>query len=136
MPSDLTVLVADDEEDILYIAAKRITGAGFQVVKASDGDQAVAYLHAALPDIAVLDVNMPGKDGFEVLKELRKLTPSGKWIPVIIVSGRTELADMRRGYDLEADHYLTKPCSMEEVVGAVRLMATLIPLRVSSRPAV
>ncbi|MBF0485961.1 MAG: response regulator [Candidatus Omnitrophica bacterium] len=124
------VLVADDEQSVTDVTVKRLKAAGFEAVGAYDGASAVELIKTENPDVVVLDLNMPRKDGFTVLKELRAITPPGRWVPVVIVSGRTELEDMRKGFDLEADHYLTKPCTVEEVVSAVRLMAGLIPLRV------
>lgn len=128
----LSVLVADDEPDILAVMARRLTEAGFRVIAVADGAAASACLAGDIPDIMVLDVNMPCKNGFEVLRELRALPASklgGRWVPVIIVSAQGELEDMRRGFDLSADHYLVKPCKMDDLVNAVNLMTGLIPLR-------
>ncbi len=123
------ILVADDEPDVLAITARRLKEAGFSVVTAADGEQAVACLKNDLPDILVLDVSMPCKNGFEVLKELRTVISPSRWVPVIIVSAHGELEHMRQGFELQADHYLTKPCRMEELLSAVQLMVQLIPLR-------
>ena len=79
------------------------------------------------PDIIILDLNMPKMNGFEVLKRLREEPPEEKWQPVIIVSARGELEDIKQGLTLEAEHYLVKPCSIEDIVKAIRLMASLIP---------
>ena len=127
----LKVLLADDEPDVLTIMARKLKEAGFAVVTAADGQEASDQLKAEAPDILVLDVTMPRKNGFEVLAELRAVPAAklGRWVPVIIVSAQGELEDMRKGFDLQADHYLIKPCKMDELVGAVRLMASLIPLR-------
>ena len=127
----MKVLIADDEPDVLETMAKRVISEGFDVVTATDGIEAWEKITAGVPDIVVLDLVMPGKDGFEVLKDLRAHPPSDKWQPVIIVSAKDELADMQKGFALEADHYLTKPCQMDDVVKAVRLMAGLIPQRCS-----
>jgi two-component system alkaline phosphatase synthesis response regulator PhoP len=123
----LKLLVADDEKDIVEVTAKRISDAGYDVVIAYDGEDAWKKIQSELPDIVLLDVNMPHMTGFEVLKMLRENAPRGKWIPVIILSARRELDDMQKGYDLEADHYLAKPCGMEDIFKAVKLMASLIP---------
>ena len=126
----LKVLIADDEPDAIAIVGRKVAEAGFEVVKASDGAEAWEMILSARPDIIVLDLNMPHKDGFSILRDLKTSAAlAGTWRPVIIVSARHELDDMRQGMDLEADHYLTKPCSAEEIVNAVRLMAALIPLR-------
>ncbi len=128
----LKILVADDEPDVLAITARKLREAGFKVVTAVDGEDALVLFNSEEPDILVLDVNMPRKDGLEVLRQVKAAPASKRWIPVIIVSAQGELEDMRRGFDLQADHYLTKPCRMEDIVQAVRLMATLIPLRTPS----
>ena len=126
----IKVLVADDETDILELMEKKITQAGYTVVTAQDGEEAWEKIKSESPDVIVLDLTMPKKDGLEILKNLRDDPPTAKWQPVIIVSARNELKDFREGMGLEADHYLTKPCRMEDILKAVRLMAALIPLRV------
>ncbi len=129
----LSVLIAEDEPDVLAVMARRLTEAGFRAIPVPDGGAACEHLASEVPDIMVLDVNMPCKSGFEVLGELRSLPAEklgNRWVPVIIVSAQGELEDMRRGFDLLADHYLVKPCKMEDLVNAVNLMAGLIPLRV------
>lgn len=128
----LKILVADDEPDVLAITARKLREAGFTVVTAVDGEEALVLFGSQEPDILVLDVNMPRKDGLEVLKQVKAAPAAKRWVPVIIVSAQGELEDMRRGFDLQADHYLTKPCRMEDIIQAVRLMATLIPLRSAS----
>jgi DNA-binding response OmpR family regulator len=128
----LKILVADDEPDVLAITARKIRDAGFMVVTAADGQEALELFRAEAPDILVLDVNMPRRDGLEVLACVKAESALTRWVPVIVVSAQGELEDMRRGFDLKADHYLTKPCRAEDVVHAVRLMATLIPLRSSA----
>ena len=77
----------------------------------------------------IISLTMPKKDGLEILKDLRQNPPQKKWQPVIIISGRGEFEDMQQGFSLEADHYLSKPCSMDDVIKAIRLMVSLIPQR-------
>jgi len=125
--SKLKVLVADDEQDVVEVIGKKIAQEGFDIVLAYDGEDAWNKIQSEVPDIVLLDINMPKKNGFEVLKEIRKNPPQDKWIPVIIVSARRELNDMQKGFDLEADHYLTKPCSIKNVLKSISLMAQLIP---------
>lgn len=127
--TSLKVLMADDEPDVLGVMAKRIKSAGYQVITAVDGEEAWDKIVAEDPDIILLDLTMPKLEGFEVLKRLREKPPTKKWQPVIIVSGREELKDIQQGFSLEADHYLTKPCNMDDVLNAIRLMAKLIPQR-------
>ncbi|MDP2652998.1 MAG: response regulator [Candidatus Omnitrophota bacterium] len=125
----LKILVADDEPDVLAAMVKKLSLEGFETVSAADGEEAWAKIGSENPDIVLLDLNMPKMDGFTVLRNLREHPPSDKWQPVIIISGRVELDDMKQGFSLEADHYLTKPCSMADVLKAVRLMINLLPQR-------
>lgn len=125
----IKILMADDEPDVLEIMAKRIKAAGYDVITATDGQEAWDKIVAEDPDVIILDVTMPKLDGFVVLKRLRENPPSKKWQPVIIVSAREELADIQQGFTLEADHYLTKPCNMDDVLKGIRLMTQLIPQR-------
>lgn len=129
--SQLKVLIADDEEDILDVMSKKVSSAGYTVISARDGQDAWEKIGHENPDIILLDLTMPRLDGFAVLKMLRESPPSEKWIPVIIISALGELEDMKRGFDLEADHYLNKPCQMEDVIKGIRLMTSLIPQRKS-----
>ena len=130
----LKILVADDEPDVLVITARKLREAGFEVVMAVDGEEALALFRSEGPDILVLDVNMPRQNGWAVLERVKAESELKRWIPVIIVSAQDELEDMRHGFNLQADHYLIKPCQMEDIIHAVNLMATLIPLRSLSGP--
>lgn len=125
--ANLKVLMADDEPDILTVMAKRVKAAGYDVVTAVDGEDAWEKIVAENPDVILLDLTMPKLEGFALLKRLREKPPTLKWQPVIIVSAREELADIQQGFSLEADHYLTKPCNMDDVLNAIRLMVKLIP---------
>jgi DNA-binding response OmpR family regulator len=115
---------------VLSITCRRLKDAGYDVIEAADGEEAWNRILDSSPDIIILDVNMPKKDGFSVLRDLRANPPHGKWQPVIIVSTRHELEDFREGMDLKADHYISKPCTVEDIIKAIRLMATLIPSRI------
>ena len=123
----LKVLLADDEPDVVEMMAKKVAEAGYATVIAYDGEDALRKIKSELPDIVLLDINMPHMSGFDVLRSLRTAPPQEKWIPVVIVSARGELPDMQKGFELEADHYLTKPCGMEDILKAIRLMSALIP---------
>jgi CheY-like chemotaxis protein len=72
---------------------------------------------------------MPIMDGWTVLKKLRENPSTAKWQPVIIISTAGELDDLQKGFALEADHYITKPCKMEDIIRGIRLMVSLIPQR-------
>ena len=130
--SAIKVLVADDEPDILNVMTRRIRTEGYDVITAADGQEAWEKICRDNPDIILLDLIMPKMDGYVILEKLRKRPVGKKWAPVIIVSAQGELADIRRGFDLEADHYITKPCRMEDVLKGVQLMVKLIPQRKDS----
>ncbi len=72
---------------------------------------------------------MPGMDGWQVLHHLRTQPPSKQWVPVIIVSANTGFEYIQQGITLEADHYLTKPCKIDDVIKAIRLMLNLAAQR-------
>ena len=127
----IKVLIADDEPDILQVMSQKIRLEGYEVITAGDGLRAWDLIVSESPDVILLDLTMPGMDGFSVLKKLREYPPSEKWQPVIIVSGLNELEDMQKGFSLEADHYLTKPCRIDEILKAIHLMVSLIPQRKS-----
>jgi DNA-binding response OmpR family regulator len=113
------VLCADDDEDILSLVALRLERAGFRVVQATDGDAAVVAARAHRPDVAVLDVMMPKRTGYEVLAELRA-DDSLRDLKVILLSARVQQSDVDRGYDAGADAYLPKPFKAPELVAAVQ----------------
>jgi DNA-binding response OmpR family regulator len=102
---------------------------GYEVVTALDGEEALLKVKQDDPDIIILDLLLPKLNGFEVLKEIRQKYED-KWRPVIIISAQAELDSLRKGYALEADHYLTKPVTMEKVLQGVETLASLIPLRI------
>jgi DNA-binding response OmpR family regulator len=122
------ILVVDDERDVLETLAGRLSREGYEVVTALDGEEALLKVKSDNPDIILLDLTLPKKNGFEVLKEVREQYKD-KWRPIIIISGRTELEAVRQCYKLEADHYLTKPCTMDIVLRGIKTMISLIPAR-------
>jgi DNA-binding response OmpR family regulator len=128
------ILVADDEPQVLEITVRKLREAGYDVVGAADGIEAWERIQSDSPDIVILDLNMPRRDGFTVLRDMRAQPPHGKWRPVIIVSARNELADVRKGMGLHADSYLTKPCDIVDILKAIRLMEKLIPMRIEDEP--
>jgi DNA-binding response OmpR family regulator len=102
------VLVADDDEDILTLVAFRLERAGCEIVKARTGDEALRIALEQVPDLAVLDVMMPGRDGYEVTRELRR-TQSTNLMPIILLTARAQEADVARGMAAGADDYVRKP---------------------------
>lgn len=111
-----TVLVIDDEPQIAEICRDYLTAAGFSVLTANAGDKGLALARKEKPDLIVLDLMLPGMDGLDVCRELRRESA----IPVIMLTARVEESDMLVGLELGADDYLTKPFSPRELVARVR----------------
>jgi DNA-binding response OmpR family regulator len=109
------VLVVDDEPRIIKFLNLKLKTSGYEVITANNGAQAVAQVRAQEPDLLVLDVVMPGLDGFEALKQIR--TFSG--VPVIILSAKEANVDKIKGLNLGADDYLAKPFNPDELVARV-----------------
>lgn len=102
---------------------------GYEVISAQDGEEALNKIRKEDPDLIVLDIMMPKKNGFEVLEEIRSRPKANKWLPVIIVSAKDQFDDIRKGYNLDADYYITKPCSLDIFMNGIKTMVSLIPLR-------
>jgi two-component system KDP operon response regulator KdpE len=110
------VLVADDEPQIRRALRTALTGHGYQVVLAEDGEEALAVLATQVPDVVVLDLVMPGLDGFEVLRQTRAWSQ----VPIVVLSARGQEHDKVQALDLGADDYLTKPFGIAELLARLR----------------
>ena len=118
MPSVARILVVDDEPKIVQLVRDYLERAGFAVSTARDGDEALMRAHQERPDLIVLDLGLPGFDGLEVTRRLRR--ESG--VPIIMLTARDDETDKVVGLELGADDYVTKPFSPRELtarVGAV-----------------
>ena len=113
------VLVADDDPDILALVTFRLERAGYDVVGASDGEQALQLALAQPPDLAVLDVMMPKLDGYEVTTRLRQNERTRR-MPIILLTARVQEADIARGFEVGADDYVKKPFSPQELGARVQ----------------
>ena len=109
------VLVVDDEPRILKFLKLRLRVSGYEVLTADNGLEALEQVQAQEPDLLVLDVIMPGMDGFETLKQVRALSS----VPVIILSAKEADTDKIKGLELGADDYLAKPFSPDELVARI-----------------
>ncbi|MCM8796273.1 MAG: response regulator [Candidatus Omnitrophica bacterium] len=125
------LLVVDDDKDVTITLSHMLARAGYEVVVAFDGEEALRKVAEENPDVILLDLIMPKLNGFEVLKEIRARYKD-RWRPVIIISAQAELETMKKCYDMEADHYLSKPCSIENILQGIRTMISLIPCRKDS----
>lgn len=115
----MRILIAEDERDMNRLITKVLTKEGYSVDSCFDGEEALDYLCAADYDAAVLDVMMPKKDGFEVLKALRR---QGSKLPVLFLTARDAIQDRVQGLDLGADDYLVKPFDFDELLARIRVM--------------
>jgi len=113
------VLVVDDEEAIAEAVRARLQSEGYRVLVAGDGPEAIRVCDEARPDLVVLDLMLPGMDGLEVCRVIQR----ERWVPVLMLTARTEEADKVAGFAVGADDYLTKPFSLREL--AVRVRAIL-----------
>ena len=111
-----TVLIVEDEPGIAQIVRDYLQHAGFSVVTAADGNEALVRVRERRPDLLVLDLGLPGLDGLEVARQLRRDTD----LPIIMLTARVDESDRLRGLDVGADDYITKPFSPREVVARVR----------------
>jgi len=113
------VLVADDEEDVLNLVGSNLRNAGFAVLKAADGAEALAKARVESPALIVLDLMLPGMSGLEVCKVL-KGEPATARIPIVMLTAKAEEIDRIVGLELGADDYITKPFSPRELVLRVK----------------
>ncbi|MCD0447366.1 response regulator transcription factor [Glycomyces sp. A-F 0318] len=114
--ADPRVLVVDDDPALAEVVARYLRREGFEVDYAADGATGLQRALSTLPDLVVLDLMMPGMDGFEVCRRLRRATA----VPVVMLTARGEENDRIAGLDLGADDYVTKPFSPRELAARVR----------------
>ena len=112
----MNILIVDDDVELVGLLSFALETAGYVVTTAFEGKEAVAKVREAKPDLVILDVNLPGQDGFGVLAELRKFSQ----VPVIMLTVRATEEDEIQGLDLGADDYLRKPFSPRALLARVR----------------
>lgn len=116
-PLEARLLVVDDEPNIRDLLASSLRFAGFDVISASNGNDALKLASEERPDLIVLDVMMPDMDGFTVTRRLRM---AGISIPVLFLTARDDMRDKLQGLTVGGDDYVTKPFGLEEVVARIR----------------
>jgi DNA-binding response OmpR family regulator len=129
-PSAPLVLVADDDSDIVTLVALRLKKAGYGVLTASDGEEALQAVLERRPDLAIVDVRMPKMDGLELIRQIRADRESNI-MPVIALSARVREANIAEGFDAGADEYVNKPFSPKELV---ELVHAKLPAKRDSGP--
>jgi len=115
------VLVADDEEDIRSLVAFRLRRAGYEVITAADGEEALLLATTRLPDLVVLDMMMPKATGLEVTRSMREHEAT-KAIPVILLTARAQEGDVISGFEAGADDYVKKPFSPQDLQARVQAL--------------
>lgn len=117
--SEHRVLLIDDDPALLQLLGKYLEQAGYQVSTASDGATGLRVLYARHPDLVLVDVMMPGLDGWQVCKRIREMST----VPIIMLTAKAEESDTLKGFSLGVDDYVTKPFSFAEL--AARISAVL-----------
>jgi two-component system, OmpR family, alkaline phosphatase synthesis response regulator PhoP len=111
-----TILVVEDDRAIARLVRDYLEGAGFAVLMAGDGEAALQTARSTKPDLVVLDLGLPGRDGIDVIRELRRTSA----VPIVVVTARGDETDRIVGLELGADDYVVKPFSPKELVARVR----------------
>jgi two-component system response regulator MprA len=115
----MKILVVDDERAVRESLRRALTLEGYEVDLAADGEEALEHVHRVEPDALVLDVLMPGIDGLEVSRRLRR---TGSRVPILMLTARDAVQNRVEGLDAGADDYLTKPFALEELLARVRAL--------------
>jgi DNA-binding response OmpR family regulator len=110
------ILVVDDEPHMVKLVQANLQAAGYEVVSAMDGNQALEAAQSEMPDLIILDIMLPGVDGYEVCRRIREYSA----VPVLMLTARGSEMDLVRGFDVGADDYLVKPFSVNELLVRVR----------------
>ncbi len=114
-----TILLVEDEPSLILTLSDRLASEGYDVETVGDGENALERLKQRVFDLVILDVNLPGKNGFDVCRELRAM---GKQVPVLMLTARRQVADKVVGLKSGGDDYLTKPFDMAELLARVEAL--------------
>ncbi len=124
----LKILVIDDQVSLRSLLASELGALGHVVVEAGNADEAIAQFRQERPDLVLLDVEMPGQDGYWVASQLRE-AESGRWAPIIFLSGRAGVEDLQRGIESGGDDYLVKPVSPVVLHAKLHAMCRLLAMQ-------
>jgi len=133
MEHSAKILLADDSHAIRFLVTEILTNAGFTVIQAQDGQEAIEKTYKENPDLLILDYEMPKKTGFEVVKEVRSRT-GYLHTPIIIFTAVTDKSTKLEGLGLDIDDYLTKPADEDEIVARVKLLLKRSQQKMDSNP--
>src|SRR3989454_3646412 len=118
---DSKILIVEDEQSVVDMLRKGLEPEGFQVIAAYNGQDGLRAVTEARPDLLILDLTLPGLDGFEICRRIRQ-QPETARLPILVLSGRTEEVDKVVMLELGADDYVTKPFNTKELVARVKTL--------------
>ena len=121
MDTKKTIMVVDDNPDIITIVRTILEGKGYNVLSASSGPELLEMLKTQKPDLIILDIMMPEMDGLEVLTRLKGMNDTTA-IPIILLTAKVQYEDVLGGYKLGADYYITKPFTSTQLVNGINLL--------------
>ena len=124
------ILVVDDTRNVQLLISDFLSSQDFEVLFASDGEEALEVFHANTFDLILLDIMMPNMDGYQFISHLRKESN----IPVIMITAKQQEADIIRGFDLGADDYITKPFRLRELLVRMRAVMRRSPHQSGDAP--
>jgi len=118
MQDKIKVLLAEDDLQLGFIIRENLEEAGFEVINCPDGEKAWEYFQKKNPDLCILDVNMPLKDGFMVAKKIRQ---KNDIVPILFLTAKSQEQDKLKGFEVGADDYILKPFSMKELLSRINV---------------
>ena len=124
--SKVKVLLAEDEASLGMIVKESLETRNFEVYHALNGDEALQIYNSEKPDVLVLDVMMPKKDGFTLAQEIRQ---KNKYIPIIFLTAKSQTSDVLEGFQMGGNDYLKKPFSMEELIVRIKALLNRVELK-------
>jgi DNA-binding response OmpR family regulator len=131
MQKKIKILVAEDDLQLGFIIKDNLEEAGFQVINCPDGEVAWEYYQKANPDLCILDVNMPYRDGFNVAKKIRQKSDI---VPILFLTAKSLEEDKLKGFAAGADDYIVKPFSMKELLSRINVFLRRSKLLINESP--
>ena len=126
MSENITILLVEDEPDLVLIIRNTLTSQGFNVRTAMDGEEGLRMFYAVKPDVLVADVMMPKMDGFTMVRQIRQ---TDTLTPVLFLTARSAIDDVVEGFEIGANDYLKKPLGMKELFVRIRALAGRRPVQ-------
>lgn len=127
------ILYVEDEPSLGRIVMESLQSRDFSVTMVTDGASAISRLREAAPHLCILDVMLPGKDGYSIAREIRQVQPD---LPIIFVTAKVQTEDVLKGFDVGGNDYLKKPFSLEELIARVNNLLQLTKTASNQKPAI